>query len=133
VSLQHVALETRVGDVEAEVAFWGLLGFARVEPPPTLRERSTWVQAGDGAQIHLLYVSDPVAVPRGHVAVVAPAFDATIALLEGAGHETEARTPHWGAARAYVRSPGGHLIEVMAAPSPAGGASGAPVSEFSDR
>jgi hypothetical protein len=114
-SLQHVALETRGDDVEAEVAFWGLLGFARVEPPASLRERATWVQAG-ATQIHLLYTPDPVAVPRGHVAVVAAAFDATIALLEGAGHETEARTPHWGAARAYVRSPGGHLVEVMAAP-----------------
>ena len=29
-TVQHVALETRRGDVESEVRFWGLLGFARV-------------------------------------------------------------------------------------------------------
>jgi catechol 2,3-dioxygenase-like lactoylglutathione lyase family enzyme len=118
--LQHVSLETRQEDVEAEVPFWALLGFDRVEPPPSLGDRATWLQAGDGAtQIHLLYADDPVAPPRGHVAVMAPAFDATIALLEHAGHAVEPRARHWGAARAYVRSPGGHLVEVMAAPPPA--------------
>jgi catechol 2,3-dioxygenase-like lactoylglutathione lyase family enzyme len=113
-TLQHVALETRPGDVEAEVAFWALLGFERVEPPSSLRERATWLQAG-ATQIHLLYAERPVAVPKGHVAVVAPAFDATIAALEAAGHATEERARHWSAARSYVRSPGGHLVEVMAA------------------
>jgi catechol 2,3-dioxygenase-like lactoylglutathione lyase family enzyme len=117
--LQHVSLETRREDVEAEAAFWALLGFDRVAPPPSLADCATWLQAADGAtQIHLLYADDPVAPPRGHVAVVAPAFDATIALLAHAGHAVEPRAPHWGAARAYVRSPGGHLVEVMAAPPP---------------
>lgn len=114
-TLHHVALATRPADVDAEVAFWGLLGFARVEPPASVAERATWLQAG-ATQIHLLYASDPVPLPEGHVAVVAPAFDATIALLEGAGHAPEPRTRHWGAARAYVRSPAGCLVEVMAAP-----------------
>jgi catechol 2,3-dioxygenase-like lactoylglutathione lyase family enzyme len=119
-TLQHVALETRPGAVAAEVAFWALLGFARVEPPGKLRERATWVQAGP-TQIHLLHADDPVVPPRGHVAVVARDFDATIAALEAAGHATEPRARHWGAARSYVRSPAGHLGEVMAAP-PVGGA-----------
>jgi catechol 2,3-dioxygenase-like lactoylglutathione lyase family enzyme len=117
--LQHASLETCPADVEAEVAFWALLGFDRIAPPGALGDRAAWLQAGDGAtQIHLLYSDAPVAPPRGHVAVVAPAFDATIALLEHAGHATEPREPHWGAARAYVRSPAGHLVEVMAAPPP---------------
>lgn len=117
--LQHVALETRRDAVAAEVAFWALLGFSEVAPPASLAGRATWLAAG-GTQIHLLYADAPVAPPRGHVAVLAPAFDATIALLENAGHPTESRTPHWGAARATVRSPGGHLVELMAAPPPAG-------------
>jgi catechol 2,3-dioxygenase-like lactoylglutathione lyase family enzyme len=115
--LQHVSLETRPADVEAEVAFWALLGFDRVAPPPSLADRATWLQAG-ATQIHLLHAEDPVTPPRGHVAIVAPAFDATIAVLEDAGHATEARKRHWGAARSYVRSPAGHLVEVMAAPPP---------------
>lgn len=118
VGLQHVALETHRDAVAAEVAFWVLLGFAEVEPPSSLAGRATWLAAG-ATQIHLLYADAPVTPPRGHVAVLAPAFDATIALLANAGHAPEPRTPHWGAARAYVRSPGGHLVELMAAPPPA--------------
>ncbi|HWH93313.1 MAG TPA: VOC family protein [Baekduia sp.] len=114
--LQHVSLETRPADVDAEVAFWALLGFSRVESPGELGERTAWVQAGDGSQIHLLYASDPVTMPKGHVAVLAPAFDATVSALEDAGHAVEPRTQHWGAPRSYVRSPAGHLVEVMAAP-----------------
>lgn len=117
--IHHVALPTRREDVEAEVAFWALLGFSVVEPPPSLRERATWVQAPDGTQIHLLYADEPVAARGGHVAIIAPAFDATLAALSAAGHTTQPRTPHWGAPRAYVHSPSGHLIELMAGAPPA--------------
>jgi catechol 2,3-dioxygenase-like lactoylglutathione lyase family enzyme len=113
--IHHVALPTRRDDVEAEVAFWALLGFSVVEPPPSLRERATWMQAPDGTQIHLLYTQAP-AGPGGHVAIVAPAFDATLTALSATGHTPEPRTSHWGASRAYVHSPSGHLIELMAAP-----------------
>jgi catechol 2,3-dioxygenase-like lactoylglutathione lyase family enzyme len=115
--IHHVALPTRRDDVEAEVAFWALLGLSVVAPPPSLRERATWLQAPDGTQIHLLY-ADEAAAPRGHIAIVAPAFDTTLAALDAAGHATQSRTPHWGAPRAYVYSPSGHLIELMAAAPP---------------
>jgi catechol 2,3-dioxygenase-like lactoylglutathione lyase family enzyme len=115
VTLQHVALETRPADADAEVAFWALLGFDRVEPPGTLAERSTWVQSG-AAQIHLLHADEPVVPPETHVAVVCEAFEETVQELERAGFAVEPRTPHWGAARAFTRSPGGHRVEVMAAP-----------------
>jgi catechol 2,3-dioxygenase-like lactoylglutathione lyase family enzyme len=62
-----------------------------------------------------------VAAPGGHVAIVASAFDATLTRLDAAGHPPEPRTPHWGAPRAYVHSPSGHLVELMAAPPPASG------------
>ncbi|MDX6684656.1 MAG: hypothetical protein QOF86_784 [Baekduia sp.] len=114
-TLQHVSLETRPGDVDAEVAFWSLLGFARVDPPVALRERAAWVQAGP-MQIHLLFADEPVVMPQGHVAVVCPAFDETMDALRGAGFVPERRAEHWGAARAFVRSAAGHLVEVMAAP-----------------
>src|SRR5206468_388757 len=73
-SIHHVALETRPADVEAEVAFWRALGFRRVEPPETLRERTTWVQR-EGRQVHLLYAEDPVVPPSGHTAIVAPDYE----------------------------------------------------------
>lgn len=113
--LQHVSLETRRDAVAAEVAFWSLLGFSLAAPPASLHDRATWLTAPDGlSQIHLLYADAPVAPPQGHVAIVAPSFDATVAALEDAGFAVEPRTPHWGAPRAYVRSPGGHRVELMA-------------------
>ncbi len=74
------------------------------------------VQAPGGTQIHLLYADEAVTARSGHVAIVAPAFAPTLAALDAAGHPTQSRTPHWGAPRAYVHSPSGHLIELMAAP-----------------
>jgi catechol 2,3-dioxygenase-like lactoylglutathione lyase family enzyme len=115
VTLQHASLETRPADVEAEVAFWALLGFARVEPPGSLRERSAWVQAG-ATQIHLLLTDDPLVPRSGHVAIVAADYDATQRALRDAGFPVEDRAPHWGAPRCFTRSPGGHRVEVMAAP-----------------
>lgn len=113
--LQHVALETAPADVEACVAFWRLLGFARVPEPATLSGRATWLERG-ATQIHLLHSEHPAIPPRGHCAVVAADYPATLARLAAAGHPTEARRQHWGAPRAYVTSPGGHRVELMAAP-----------------
>jgi catechol 2,3-dioxygenase-like lactoylglutathione lyase family enzyme len=71
------------------------------------------VQAGP-TQIHLLFSGDPVAPPEGHVAVVVADFDATIAKLGVAGFEADRRKEHWGSPRAFVRSPAGHRVELMA-------------------
>jgi catechol 2,3-dioxygenase-like lactoylglutathione lyase family enzyme len=114
-TLQHVSLETRPADTEAEVAFWALLGFAQVQPPGELGERATWVQSG-GTQIHLLHTDEPVVPPEAHVAVVCSGFDAAMAALAAAGFPVAPRTQYWGAPRAFTRSPGGHRVEVMAAP-----------------
>jgi catechol 2,3-dioxygenase-like lactoylglutathione lyase family enzyme len=113
--IQHVALETRRSDGEAANRFWALLGFEPVEPPETLKDRADWLQRGQ-TQIHLLWHDDPTAPPEGHVAVVLDDYDATLERLREAGHEVEPRREHWGAPRAFVRAPGGHRVEVMAAP-----------------
>jgi catechol 2,3-dioxygenase-like lactoylglutathione lyase family enzyme len=115
--LQHVALETRAGDVEAVLAFWALLGFEPVEVPAGLAGRTHWVQRG-GTQIHLLLTEDPVVPRAGHVAVVAADYDATLAALRAAGHPVDPRAEHWGAPRSFVTDPSGHVVEVMAAPPP---------------
>jgi catechol 2,3-dioxygenase-like lactoylglutathione lyase family enzyme len=114
-TIHHVAIETRAGDVDAELRFWALLGFERVEPPATLRERAVWVER-ESTQVHLFLAEDPVAPPAGHTAVVAPDYTATIDRLAAAGVEVDERPQHWGAPRCFVRSPGGHRVEVMAAP-----------------
>lgn len=115
--LQHTSLEVRPERVDACVAFWRLLGFDRVEPPASLRDRAAWVER-DGSQIHLMHVEEPVVPPAGHVAVVAPDYDAALQGLRGAGFEPEPRTAHWGAPRCFVREPAGHRVEVMASPPP---------------
>ena len=112
--IQHVALEVQERDVDACVRFWALLGFARVQAPDALAARSTWVQDPGGTQIHLLHTSQPDVPPEGHVAVVVRDFDATFAALREAGFEPQERTRYWDSPRAFVRSPGGHRVELMA-------------------
>ncbi len=111
--IQHVALEIRTQDAEACVAFWAVLGFEQVVAPGALAQRSTWVQAGP-TQIHLLYADEPAVPPEGHVAVVVADHDATLAALRDAGFDPQPRTRYWGSPRAFVRSPAGHRVEVMA-------------------
>jgi catechol 2,3-dioxygenase-like lactoylglutathione lyase family enzyme len=113
--IHHVAMETRAADVEACARFYELLGFARVEPPPTLRDRATWLER-DAQQVHLQLADDPVVPPRGHFALVADDYEATLARLREAGFDPEPREEHWGSPRCFVRDPAGHVVEVMAFP-----------------
>ena len=115
--LHHASLETRPEDVDAAVAFWAALGFDRLDPPEGIAGRAVWVGRA-GTQIHLLLAEDPVAAPRGHVAVVVEDYAAAMTRLAAAGCEVERRAAHWGADRGYVRAPGGHLVEIMAAAPP---------------
>jgi catechol 2,3-dioxygenase-like lactoylglutathione lyase family enzyme len=116
-TLQHVTLETRRADIEDELRFWALLDFEQVDPPPSLRSVATWV-ARNGTQIHLIYADEPVVMPRGHAAVIASDYDGAVARLHDAGFEVKPADQAWGAPRAFVRSPAGHRVEVMAAPPP---------------
>jgi Glyoxalase/Bleomycin resistance protein/Dioxygenase superfamily len=113
--LQHVTLEVRPEDVERSVAFWGLLGFEPVEPPATLAERFAWVER-EGTQVHLERNRSPVVPPHGHAAVVVADFDAAVERLGAAGFEVTPGREHWGAPRAKALAPGGHTVELMAAP-----------------
>jgi catechol 2,3-dioxygenase-like lactoylglutathione lyase family enzyme len=116
-TLQHTSLEIRRDDVDAELAFWALLGFDHVETPTGLGGRATWV-ARDGTHIHLLHADAPTVMPRGHVAILADDYDATVARLRDAGFAFEPDDPFWGAERGFVRTPAGHRVEVMAGPPP---------------
>jgi catechol 2,3-dioxygenase-like lactoylglutathione lyase family enzyme len=118
--VQHVTFEIERSVTDACVGFYELLGFRRVEPPPTLADRAAWVERGQ-TQVHLMWVDKPVTLPKGHVAVVLDDYDATLEALREAGHDPEPRPEHWGSPRAFVRDPGGNLVEVMAFPPPRGG------------
>lgn len=113
--VHHVGIEVAPADLGRTVELLELLGFARVEPPPSLAEGFTWLERG-GTQVHLLHEPSPTVPPRGHLALVAPDFDAALARLRAAGFEPEPRRSHWGAPRALVTAPGGHRVELMAAP-----------------
>ena len=112
--LHHVGIEIAPEDVNRATELFELLGFERVEPPPTLGE-FTWLER-EGTQVHLMPDPDPVAPPRGHLAVVVPEFEATLDAMRAAGFEIESAREHWGAARARVLAPAGHRVELMAAP-----------------
>jgi hypothetical protein len=115
--LQHISLEVRRSDSDAEAQFWRQLGFVEVEPPPALAERARWLQGGP-TQIHLLFADDPVIPPSGHAAVVAEDYEQALERLATIGREASPRERHWGAARSYVRTPAGHLVELMEAAPP---------------
>jgi len=113
--LHHVGIEIAPEDVERATELFELLGFERAAVPVSLGEGFTWLER-EGTQVHLMHESDPVAPPRGHLAVVVPDFADALVRLRTAGFEVERRREHWGAPRALVRAPGGHRVELTAAP-----------------
>lgn len=113
--LQHVTLEVRPGDVDASVAFWTLLGFKRITPPPLLRDRFIWLQR-EATQIHLMPVEEPVTTNQGHAAVMVDDYDGTLRALDDRGFETRPGSNAWNAPREFVRDPAGNLVEIMSAP-----------------
>lgn len=120
-TLHHVALEAAPADREGLAGFFALLGFERIDPPEGLRGRALWLER-EGGQIHVLFADEAVAPPAGHAAVVAPDYEEALARLRAAGFAPQPRTPHWGAPRCFVRAPGGHRVEIMAAPPRGAGA-----------
>jgi catechol 2,3-dioxygenase-like lactoylglutathione lyase family enzyme len=112
--LHHVGIEVAPAEIEAAAGFFQLIGFARVEPPATLSE-FTWLER-EGTQIHLMPTDEPTVPSPGHLAVVAPDFDATVARLRDAGFSVEPKREHWRVPRALAIAPGGHRVELMAAP-----------------
>lgn len=112
--LHHVGIEVAPSDIPRSVELWRALGFVQVEPPATLSEY-TWLER-DGTQIHLMPTESPTVPSRGHTAIVARDFEHDVAALRDLGFEVEARREHWGAPRALVTAPGGHRVELMAAP-----------------
>jgi len=112
VTLHHVGIEVRPGDVGRSVEFWQALGFAEVTPPATLSE-FTWLER-EGTQVHLMPTDEPIVPARGHTAIVARDFERDVAALRELGFEAELRREHWGSPRALAIAPSGHRVELMA-------------------
>jgi catechol 2,3-dioxygenase-like lactoylglutathione lyase family enzyme len=112
--LHHVGIEVAPSDIESTVRFFELLGFARVEPPRALREYA-WLER-EGTQVHLMPAEEPTVPSPGHLAVVVADFDQAVARLRERGFAVEPKREHWGEPRALAIAPGGHRVELMAAP-----------------
>jgi hypothetical protein len=118
--LQHVSVEVKPDQVQACVEFWRLIGFEQVTPPPSLRDRFTWVER-QGTQIHLMPFEDPVLTKRGHAAVVVEDYEGVVTTLREHGFQPEPGSNAWDAPRSFVRDPAGNHVELMSAPPPTGG------------
>lgn len=112
-----MTLEVAPSDIERSVELWSLLGFERVEAPAALAETFVWMER-DGTQIHLERNEHPVVPPHGHPAVVVADFEQVLADLGDNSFEVARGREHWGAPRAKAIAPGGHAVELMAAPPP---------------
>jgi hypothetical protein len=112
--LHHVGIEVALEDVEALTGFFELIGFERIEPPPTFA-KYTWLER-EGTQIHLMPTEEPTVPSPGHLALVTQDFHATVARLRERGFAVEPKREHWGEPRALAIAPGGHRVELMAAP-----------------
>jgi catechol 2,3-dioxygenase-like lactoylglutathione lyase family enzyme len=115
--LHHVSLEVPPEEADRSVEFWGLLGFEEVPAADVLGDSVRWLEH-DGTQIHLILTEGHTAPALGHAAVVAPEHAETKRRLRDAGFEVEDTRQLWGADRAFAIAPGGHRVELMAAPPP---------------
>jgi catechol 2,3-dioxygenase-like lactoylglutathione lyase family enzyme len=113
--LHHVSLEVPPEDAERSVEFWRLLGFEEVEAPAALGDSVRWVER-EGTQIHLILTEGHTAPVLGHAAVVSPDHAEAKERLRDAGFQVEDTRQLWGADRAFAIAPGGHRVELMAAP-----------------
>jgi catechol 2,3-dioxygenase-like lactoylglutathione lyase family enzyme len=119
--LHHVSLEVDPEDVDRTIELFGLLGFDRVLAPDPIAPFVTWLDHG-GTQIHLIHTPSATTPMLGHAAIVATEYDASVGRLRDAGFEVEDADELWGERRAFVLTPGGGRLEVMAAPPPPSGA-----------
>ncbi len=115
--LQHVSLEVPPDQTERMLEFWRIVGFEEVEAPEALGDSVRWLER-TGTQIHLILTEGYTAPVLGHAAVVVPEHAATKEALREAGFQVDDAGQLWGADRAFAIAPGGHRVELMAAPPP---------------
>lgn len=113
--LHHVSLEISPTDAARSAEFWSAVGFKRVPAPPEIAAYVTWFERA-GTQIHLIQTPEATAPDIGHAAIVAADFTEALGRLRDAGFEVDEARELWGERRAFATAPGGHRVELMAAP-----------------
>jgi len=117
--LQHVSIEVPPDEAERTLEFWRLIGFDQVDVPEVLGDRILWVER-EGTQVHVILTEGHTAPLLGHAAVVVSDHAEAKQRLRDAGFQVEDTRELWGADRAFAIAPGGHRVELMAAPPPTG-------------
>jgi catechol 2,3-dioxygenase-like lactoylglutathione lyase family enzyme len=112
--IHHVTREIGPAQLERCRRFYEILGFRNVPVPTGIAGRALWLERA-GSQVHLM-PRDDAQVQSGHVGIVVERYAETIDELQREGYEIDPRAEHWGSPRAYVRDPGGNLVELMAFP-----------------
>ena len=115
--LHHVSLEIPADEADRSIEFWDLLGFEEVPAAEVLGDSVRWLER-DGTQIHLILTEGHTAPALGHAAVVASDHAEAKQRLRDAGFQVEDARQLWGEDRAFAIAPGGHRVELMAAPPP---------------
>ena len=118
--LQHVSIEVPPEEAERTLEFWRLIGFEQVEAPEVLGDAILWVER-EGTQVHVILTEAHTAPVLGHAAVVVPDHAEAKERLREADFIVEDARELWGADRAFAIAPGGHRVELMAAPPPTRG------------
>ena len=113
--LHHVSIEVSPTDADRFGELLSAIGFTAIDAPTPLGDAVRWFD-GDGTQVHLILTEGATVPALGHAAFVAPGFDATLSSLADLGFEVQEARELWGERRAFVLAPGGHRIELMAAP-----------------
>ncbi len=113
--LHHVSIEVPPEDAERFGEMLTLIGFAAIDAPPELGGRIPWYER-EGTQVHLIVTEGATVPVLGHPAFVARDFDADVAALEAAGFQVDEHQQLWGEKRSFIHAPGGHKVELMAAP-----------------
>jgi hypothetical protein len=115
--LHHVSLEVLPADADAFADLLPAIGWEPLEAPEALGGNVDWYER-QGTQIHLIRTEGATVPVLGHPALVVEDFAAAIEELRRRGFEVQDARELWGEPRAFVIAPGGHRIELMAAPPP---------------
>jgi hypothetical protein len=113
--LHHVSIEIEPAQIERATQFWVLVGFAVIEPPAVFGGDSVWLER-QATQVHLIATKEPTVPRRGHLAVIPPDFGQAVTQLRSHGFKVTAKRALWGSPRALAIAPGGHRVELVAAP-----------------
>lgn len=113
--LHHVSLEVPEQEADRFGELLGSIGFEPVGAPDPLGDSVRWFDRS-GTQVHLILTDAASAPVLGHAAFVVEGFEETLGALRGRGFEVDEASELWGARRAFVLAPGGHRLELMAAP-----------------